>query len=91
MEKKKALLWLFLFFSAFLFRLALSSSTGSLSSITDQAQYSSGRDLHDNFQVALSNREEKELFGERRMAIETRDYSGTGANNRHDPRPPGSS
>ncbi|CAA2976751.1 Hypothetical predicted protein [Olea europaea subsp. europaea] len=90
MEKKKALLWLFLFFSAFLFRLALSSSR-SLSSITDQAQYSSGRDLHDNFQVALSNREEKELFGERRMAIETRDYSGTGANNRHDPRPPGSS
>ncbi|CAA3008612.1 Hypothetical predicted protein [Olea europaea subsp. europaea] len=90
MEKKKALLWLFLFFSAFLFRLSLSSSR-SLSSITGQAQYSSSRDLHDNFQVALGNREDKELFRERRMAIETRDYSGTGANNRHDPRPPGSS
>ncbi|CAI9780462.1 unnamed protein product [Fraxinus pennsylvanica] len=74
---------------SFLFRLSVSSSR-SLSSITDQAQYSSGKDLHYDFQVALGNREEEEIFREGRMDIETRDYSKTGANNHHDPRPPGS-
>lgn len=35
--------------------------------------------------------EEHELNIQRRMDIESADYSGAGANKNHDPRPPGSS
>ncbi|KAJ8554051.1 hypothetical protein K7X08_024729 [Anisodus acutangulus] len=80
MEKRVSflslLLLIFVGFSLLISTIAVPSSiTGSLKTITENLPF---QDSHD-----------KVLEKKRELLVERDDYAGTGANNHHDPKPPG--